>query len=146
MERKLNITYESSLTNIVSVNPSFDLGVLKVAYTGLNRNNSFISEETFEKCIKTIYNCPVVCNYNRETDSIGSHDIEIVKDGNNSYKIINITQPVGVVPESAKYWWEDIVDNGVSHRYLCVEVLLVFWSYLFFLFLRPDFYLILIFH
>lgn len=124
MEKKLNITYESSLTNIVSVNPSFDLGVLKVAYTGLNRNNSFISEETFEKCIKTIYNCPVVCNYNRETDSIGSHDIEIVKDGNNSYKIINITQPVGVIPESAKYWWEDIVDNGVSHRYLCVEVLL----------------------
>lgn len=124
MDKKLNITYESSLTNIVSVNPSFDLGVLKVAYTGLNRNNSFISEETFEKCIKTIYNCPVVCNYNRETDSIGSHDIEIVKDGNNSYKIINITQPVGVVPESAKYWWEDIVDDGVSHRYLCVEVLL----------------------
>lgn len=124
MDKKMNITYESSLTNIVSVNPSFDLGVLKVAYTGLNRNNSFISEETFEKCIKTIYNCPVVCNYNRETDSIGSHDIEIVKDGNNSYKIINITQPVGVIPESAKYWWEDIVDNGVSHRYLCVEVLL----------------------
>ena len=124
MEKKLNIVYESSLTNIVSVNPSFDLGVLKVAYTGLNRNNSFISEETFEKCIKTIYNCPVVCNYNRETDSIGSHDIEIVKDRNNSYKIINITQPVGIVPESAKYWWEDIIDDGVSHRYLCVEVLL----------------------
>ena len=124
MEKKLNITYESSLTNLVSVNPSFDLGVLKVAYTGLNRNNSFISEDTFEKCIKTIYNCPIVCNYNRETDSIGSHDIEIVKDGNNSYKIINITQPVGVVPESAKYWWEDITDNGVSHRYLCIEVLL----------------------
>ena len=124
MDKKLNITYESSLTNIVSVNPSFDLGVLKVAYTGLNRNNSSISEDTFEKCIKTIYNCPVVCNYNRETDSIGSHDIEIIKDGNNSYKIINITQPIGVVPESAKHWFEDIIDDGVSHRYLCVEVLL----------------------
>jgi hypothetical protein len=124
MEKKLNITYESSLTNIVSVNQSFDLGVLKVAYTGLNRNNSFISEETFENCIKTIYNCPVVCNYNRETDSIGSHDIDIVKDGDNSYKIINITQPIGVIPESAKYWWEDIIDDGVSHRYLCIEVLL----------------------
>jgi hypothetical protein len=124
MEKQLNITYESNLTNIVSVNPSFDLGILKVAYTGLNRNNSFISEETFEKCISTIYNCPIVCNYNRETGSIGSHDIEIVKEDNNTYKVINITQPVGVVPESSKYWWEDIVDNGVSHRYLCVEVLL----------------------
>jgi hypothetical protein len=123
MEKQLNITYESSLTNIVSVNPSFDLGVLKVAYTGLNRNNSFISEESFERCINTIYNCPIVCNYNRDTDSIGSHDIEIVKE-DNTYKIINITQPVGVVPESAKYWWEDIIDNGISHRYLCVEVLL----------------------
>lgn len=124
MEKKISITYESSLKNIVSINPSFDLGILKVAYTGLNRNNSFISEETFEKCIKSIYNCPVVCNYNRETNSIGSHDIEIISNGDNNYKIINITQPVGVVPESAKYWWEDIVDNGVNHRYLCVEVLL----------------------
>ena len=123
MDKQLNITYESSLTNIVSANPSFDLGVLKVAYTGLNRNNSFINEETFEKCMNTIYNCPIVCNYDRESDSIGSHDIEIVKE-NNSYKIINTTQPVGVVPESAKYWWEDIIDDGVSHRYLCVEVLL----------------------
>jgi len=92
MDKKLNITYESSLTQLVSINPSFDMGVLKVAYTGLNRNNSFISEETFEKCIKTIYNCPVVCNYNRESDSIGSHDIEIVKDKDNKYKIINISE------------------------------------------------------
>ena len=40
-------------------------------------------------------------------------------------KLVNITQPVGVVPESANYWWETITeDNGETHEYLCVEILI----------------------
>lgn len=123
-ERNLNIVFESSVERLTEVNSSFDRGVLRVAYTGKNRNKSFISKSTFEKCIDTIYNCPIVCNYNRETDSIGAHDVDIVKTGK-GIKIVNITQPVGVVPESAKYWWENITeDNGDVHEYLCVEVII----------------------
>ena len=39
-------------------------------------------------------------------------------------KIVNITQPVGVIPESAKYWWEEIEDNSGVHEYLCVDALI----------------------
>lgn len=123
-ERKFNIVYESAVEKLTEINSSFDKGILRVAYTGKNRNKSFISKSTFEKCINTIYNVPIVCNYNRETDSIGAHDVEIVKTSK-GMKLINITQPVGVVPESANYWWETVEeDNGEVHEYLCVEIII----------------------
>lgn len=123
-ERKFNIVYESAVEKLTEINSSFDKGILRVAYTGKNRNKSFISKSTFEKCISTIYNVPIVCNYNRETDSIGAHDVDIVKTSK-GMKLINITQPVGVVPESANYWWETIEeDNGEVHEYLCVEIII----------------------
>ena len=59
------------------MNPSFDKGIMRVAYTGRNPNNSFISRETFEKCIGTIYNVPVVAHYDRDTDTIGGHDMPV---------------------------------------------------------------------
>lgn len=119
----MKITYSSSIEKLCEVNSSFDAGVLKVAYVGRNRNGSSISKEAFECSMSTIYNCPIVCNYNRERDEIGSHDVEIVmKDG--SARIVNITQPVGVIPESAKYWWECFEDDSDVHEYLCVEALI----------------------
>jgi len=121
----MHITYSSSLSDICAVNSSFDSAVLKVAYTGKNRNGSFISKEAYEKCIGTIYNCPVVCNYNRENDSIGGHDMELVVDGNGTPSMVNVTQPVGTIPESANYWWEIVEEeDGTENEYLCVDVLL----------------------
>lgn len=119
----MKITFSSSVEKMCEVNSSFDSGVLKVAYVGKNRNGSSISKEVFEQCMDTIYNCPIVCNYNRERDEIGSHDIDIVmKDGVPT--IVNITQPVGVVPESSKVWWEEFEDESGVHEYLCAEVLI----------------------
>lgn len=109
---------------MVSVNSSFDAGVLRVCYHGKNRNRSEINKEIFEKCINTIYNCPIVCNYIREEEEIGSHDVEVVKTSK-GLKLVNITTPVGVVPTGANYWWEEVEEeNGVVHEYLCVDVLI----------------------
>ena len=119
------MTYTSSLSNLCEVNSSFDAGILQVAYEGKNRNGSFISKESFERSIKTIYNCPIVCNYDRETNSIGAHDILLVRDENDTLQMVNATTPVGVVPESARYFWREITeDDGSVHNYLCVDVLL----------------------
>lgn len=119
----MKITYSSFVEKLCEVNSSFDAGVLKVAYVGRNRNGSSISKEAFERSMSTIYNCPIVCNYNRERDEIGGHDVEIVmKDG--SARIVNITQPIGVIPESAKYWWECFEDDSGVHEYLCIEALI----------------------
>lgn len=122
--KKATLTYTSSISDICENNSSFDSAKIRVAYPGLNRNGSYISKDTFEKCIKSIYNVPVVCNYNRDTDSLGGHDMELIKldDG---IKLVNVTQPVGVVPESAEYSWETITEeDGTNNEYLCVDVLL----------------------
>lgn len=119
----LKLTYGSSIYNLSDLNSSFDRGILRVAYVGENRNGSSISKQAFENAIPSIYNCPVVCNYSREDDAIGSHDVDIVmKDGRPV--MVNITQPVGVIPESANYWWEVIEDDSGAHEYLCVDVII----------------------
>lgn len=122
-ERMMSIVFSSGIDKITEYNSSFDSGVLRVCYTGRNNNNSFISKDTIEQCIKSIYNCPIVCHYDRETDTIGSHDVELVTD-DNSMRMVNITHPVGIVPESAEYWYEEIEDASGVHEYLCVNVLL----------------------
>lgn len=125
MEKVLNVTYTSSLTNLCKVNSSFDTGVLRICYTGKNRNNSYLSKETILKSIPSIYNCPIVCNYDRETDTLGGHDVDVVRNGDGSLQIINATTPVGVVPESARVWFEDVEeDDGTIHEYLYADVLL----------------------
>ena len=119
------MTFTSSISNLCEINSSFDAGILQVAYEGKNRNGSVISKESFERSIKTIYNCPVVCNYDRESDSIGAHDILLVRDENDVLQIVNVTTPVGVVPESAHYFWREVTEeDGTVHNYLCVDVLL----------------------
>lgn len=125
MEKVLNMTFASSLTDLCEVNSSFDTGILRICYTGKNRNKSSFSKETILKCLPTIYNCPIVCNYDRDTDSLGGHDMEIVRDEDGSLKIVNVTTPVGVIPESAKVWFDDYEENdGTIHEYLYAEVLL----------------------
>lgn len=124
MDKVLNMTFTSSLTNLCEMNSSFDTGVLRICYTGENRNGSFISKEAIQRSIKTIYNCPIVCNYNRESDTFGGHDIEVARDEDGMY-IVNLTQPIGCIPESAKVWFDEFEEeDGTVNEYLYAEVLL----------------------
>lgn len=110
---------------LCEVNSSFDSGILRIAYPGKNRNGSFISKQTFERCIESIYNCPIVTNYDRDTDTLGGHDMDVVTDADGNLKLVNLTTPVGVVPESANWFWcENEDDDGVTREYLCAEVIL----------------------
>lgn len=125
MNKVLNLTYASSLTDLCEVNSSFDTGILRIAYAGENLNRSRIDKQTFEKCVKSIYNCPIVCNYDRDSDSLGGHDIEVVKDKGGEMRLVNLTVPVGCIPESARVFWETVTeDDGTEHEYLCAEALL----------------------
>lgn len=125
MDKVLNMTFASSLTNLCEINSSFDTGILRICYTGDNRNGSNISKQAIENNIKSIYNCPVVCNYDRETDTLGGHDMEVVRDEDGGLYVANITQPVGVIPESSRIWFEEFEeDDGTIHEYLYAEVLL----------------------
>lgn len=122
---KASITFASSLTKLCEINSSFDTGILKVCYTGKNKNGSDISKQAILRSLKTIYNCPIVCNYDRDSDSIGGHDMEIVKNNEGALRIVNITTPVGVIPESATPYFEEFTeDDGTVNEYLCTPVLL----------------------
>lgn len=124
ISKNMKIEFSSALIDVVEKNPSFDMGKLRIAYTGKNRNNTFISKESFERAIPTMFNCPVVANYKRKQDEIGSHDGEFIKGKDGETKYVNVTQPVGLVPESAQWCWETVEDKGVMHQYLCTEVVL----------------------
>lgn len=120
------VRYSSALTDLCEANSSFDKGTLRIAYTGENRNGSSISREAFEDAIPSIYYCPLVCNYSPESDSFGGHDIALVtNEDTGDMRVINLTEPVGVVPAGAKVWFENVIeDNGTENEYLCAEVLL----------------------
>ncbi|MBR5014236.1 MAG: hypothetical protein IKY16_06485 [Bacteroidales bacterium] len=125
MNNVLHMTYTSSLTNLCELNSSFDMGVLRICYHGQNRNGSAIDKNDLERCIPTLYNCPVVCHYNRENDTLGGHDMEIVTDSDGTLRLVNLTQPIGVIPESANVWFEEYEeDDGTVHEYLYADVLL----------------------
>lgn len=125
MGKVVHMAYSSSISSLCEINSSFDTGVLRIAYTGANRNGSFISKETFERCIDTLYNCPIVCHYDRETDSIGGHDMELVTNEDGGMRLVNMTIPIGVIPESSKYFWSVVEEeDGTEHEYLCADVLI----------------------
>ena len=125
MADTLQLQFESSLTDLCSKNSSFEAGIMRVCYPGLNRNKSSIAREDIERCIPTMYNCPIVCTYHRDSDTLGGHDVALVHDSEGNLKPVNVTVPCGVVPESAKVWFADHTDDdGITRTYLHTEVLL----------------------
>lgn len=121
----LNLTFASSLTNLCEVNSSFDSGVLQIAYVGKNRNQSSISRAVFERAIPSMSNVPVVANYSIAENTIGGHDMGIVKSDSGDIRLVNFTEPLGVVPESHRVWFDDVEeDDGTVHTYMFTDVLL----------------------
>lgn len=122
-----NIKYSISdvVTNTEDLNSSFAYGTLCVAYCGLNTNHTNISKEAFESSVTSMYNCPIVAYYDADDDYLGGHDQKVVtyddEDDNEKKKIIELTEPVGVIPESATYRWETREDNGEEHEYFCID-------------------------
>lgn len=118
------VRFSTTFEDIRDINPSFAAGKMRIAYVGDNRNGSSISKQVLQAAIPSMFNCPVVARYDRASNSFGSHDVELVlKD--NTIKIVNVTQPVGVVPLGAEYSFETDVDaNGVEHEYLSTTVYL----------------------
>ena len=122
----MSIPYEldecSSIYNVRDLNSSFALGSIKVLYTGPNRNGSFFSKESVERALPSLKNVPIVCHYDYEENEIGGHDVEAVASPDGKLTIRNLTSPIGVVPEAAKFRFETSPDeNGTEHEYLVVD-------------------------
>lgn len=124
MENTPRFAFSSSVQQICDRNGAFDSGIVRIAYPGNNRNGSSISKEVFEQCFNTIYYVPIVCSYDRETDNLGGHDVDFVQGGDGKLKMINATTPIGVIPENAEFWWEEVDDDNGTKEYICTNALL----------------------
>lgn len=125
MSKKIKLNYSMDFYDYGEyINPSFAKAKCAIAYVGDNRNKSSISKDTFDKAIPSLKNVPIVGNYDAKKNKFGSHDVEIKKDKDGNLMFINLTVPFGVVPESAKQWYETKEVNGVEKEYLCTDVIL----------------------
>lgn len=125
MENQVRLQFACSIEDICDINESFASARLKAFYLGGNRNGSFISKESTEDAIPTMYNCPIVCNYDVESDTIGGHDMDIVATDSGEVKLINLTSAIGVIPSGAKYGFEKIEEeDGTVHEYFVVDAIL----------------------
>lgn len=61
--------------------------ILKTCHIGLNRNGSYISEESMKAAMPTLKYKPILCNFTDTEDGkdFTSHDMEIDEDGNITY-------------------------------------------------------------
>lgn len=115
-------TTHSAITDIKEVNHSFATASLKVMYTGTNRNTSNIGRKAVEDALPTLYNVPIVCNWNPELREIGGHDIVVFKDVDGNLRARNATVPCGVITDHTKFSFVVEADeNGVEHEYLLAD-------------------------
>ena len=130
----MSIKYESRDFDITNKNPLFSEAKVYVMYHGENRNNTHISRENVDKALNSIYNIPIVGEFveseeDMEENNFGSHGGKVVID-DNGIKYIHTTRPVGVVPESARVYWEVVKDEKDREReYLVVDGALVWNRY-----------------
>lgn len=117
--------YPASIAQITSINDSFDSCILSVCYAGRNRNNTIISKEAIESAMATMSYCPIVANYDIDTDTIGGHDVGFTETSDGSIKMVNLTDAVGVIPENPQWCWQKKVDDdGVEREYLTTPAIL----------------------
>lgn len=94
-------------------NSAFSKARLKIFYKGLNRNGSYIDEETAEKLLASLPGTPIVGYFRGENDDFDGH---ITPEEN---------KPYGFVPETMNFNWEMNLDpDGQYRTYACADVIL----------------------
>lgn len=112
----------TSIYNIQELNSSFATASIDIMYTGENRNGSDICRSVVEAALPTLYNVPVVCNYDAESREIGGHDFDIVADDDGNIRLRTLTVPCGVITDHTVFSFQNKKDaDGVEHEYLVAD-------------------------
>ena len=99
-----------------NLNPSFHQAKTRIMAIESVANRCNFSVESVEKGLPRLKNVPIVTQYNTETGNFKGHEFDV--DGS------AMTYGIGVIPESAEQWIEEVEENGVTKHYLCSDVLL----------------------
>jgi hypothetical protein len=122
MSEVLKFESQIDVSNLEKLNDEFSKAECKVMYVGANRNMSYITKESVENALGTIYNIPVIAEVlykEGEDKDFGTHGGRLVIDSNGA-RIEQTTVPYGVVPESCNPRW---VEEG-DKEYLVCDVFL----------------------
>ena len=115
--QKMNFSIEP-VTEIQEINSIISKARVRIFYTGLNRNLTYITEEFAEKLLKTLPYTPVGGLWDDVAEDFTDH-------GGIGDKEREKFRAFGVVPENPNFAWEDHLDSdGVLRRYACCDVYL----------------------
>ena len=119
----IEINSPIEVIDMIPVNPLISKCKIKVFYLGANRNGSLITEDVARDIAKSLPGSPVVGAFNEATGDFEEHNrIFEVKGGELTIK--DTTRPYGFVDLNAKVWFQDYMDDGEIHKYLCTEAYL----------------------
>ena len=117
MEKTLNITSFATFTDIEpSLNPSFHKAKTRIMAIESVANRCNFSTDSVVQSLPTLKNVPIVAQYNDETGNFKGHEFDVRGSA--------LTYGIGVIPESAEQWIEEVEENGEVKKYLCSDVLL----------------------
>lgn len=110
-----------------SINETVSKVKCYIQYANKNRNGSYMSKESIEKAITSLYGVPVVGEYKKSKEDFGDHGGKIIIDSD-GIEYIQTTVPFGFVPlepEFANVAWEEIEDeDGETREYLVADAYL----------------------
>jgi hypothetical protein len=106
----------------LDINPLMSKCEIKVLYTGLNRNRSFITKEVASEMAKTLRGAPIVGYYKPEKEDFRDHGEKVIID-EEGIKFENQTIPYGFVAPDAEVWFQKFEDsdelgNTIVREYL----------------------------
>ena len=116
-ESKAQFTLEENDGDVV--NPSFHMGSARIFAIDSIANNVKFSQESTMNALPTLKNIPIVALYKDDEQNFGDHEIVRDVDG-----IRYGTYPIGMIPESAEQWIEEVQTEEGTKQYLCSDILL----------------------
>ena len=112
------LKFDIQIKDVKQINPLFSECKIYILYTGKNRNNSSLLKDIVDNAIYSLFNIPIIGEYNETLEDFRGHGgkIEISDEG---IKFIQTTKPYGLIPESSVVEWEDVVEeDGTIRQYL----------------------------
>lgn len=122
MNKSKPISNTVEFVNITPVNNLISKCVVKVLYTGRNRNGSFFSKEVASKMANSLPGTPIVGKFLEEIQDFTDHTNDEMIVGEGGVRFKKQTVPYGFVSMDAKPFWQEFQDeDGITREYLCVD-------------------------
>lgn len=107
------------LLDDTQANPTFHMGSARIFAIDTVANNVKFSKESTINALPTLKNIPIVTLYKDDEQNFGDHEVICDKEG-----MRYGTYPIGLIPESAEQWIEEVQTPEGVKQYLCSDVIL----------------------